>query len=67
MRQGRSTPVGVDLSERLHYEMSERVSGMPHGGLGAAHQVVMGSRPIEQIDEGVHVLRQHRRCHGTAC
>ena len=48
---------------KVTYEMSERVSGMPHGGLGAAHQVVMDSGLIEQIDEGVHVLRQHRPYH----
>jgi len=45
------------------YELSERVSAIPHGGLAAAHAVVVGSGLIERIDQRVRVLRQHRPYH----
>ena len=48
---------------RPHYELAERTRAMPHGGLGAAHQVVVRSGLIEGIDAGVEVLKLHRPYH----
>ena len=36
---------------------------MPHGGIGAAHQVLVQSGLIEGIDAGVEVLKIHRPYH----
>ncbi len=48
---------------RPHYELAERTRAMPHGGVGAAHQVVVQSGLIEGIDAGVEVLKLHRPYH----
>ena len=48
---------------RPHYELAKRTRAMPHGGLGAAHQVVVRSGLIEGIDAGVEVLKLHRPYH----
>ena len=50
-------------SRRPHYEMAERTRAMPHGGIGAAHQVVVQSGLIERIDAGLEVLKLHRPYH----
>ena len=48
---------------RPHYELAKRTRAMPHGGLGAAHQVVVRSGLTEGIDAGVEVLKLHRPYH----
>ena len=48
---------------RPHYELAERTRAMPHGGIGAAHQVVVQSGLIEGIDAGIEVLKLHRPYH----
>lgn len=62
-RRRQDTGRPVLPTTKVTYEMSERVSAMPHGGLGVAHQVVVASGLIGRIDEGVHVLKQHRPYH----
>lgn len=52
------------LSKRvITYEMSERVRAIKHGGLGAAHQVVVQSGLIEELDEKLELLKIHRPYH----
>lgn len=53
----------VISSQRPHYEIAERTRAMPHGGIGAAHQVVVQSGLIEGIDAGLEVLKLHRPYH----
>jgi len=62
-RKRRDTGRPVLPQSRVTYEVSERVSAMPHGGLAAAHQVVVQSGLIERIDERLHLLRSHRPYH----
>ncbi len=64
-----STDAGhpVLSSRRPHYEMAERTRAMPHGGIWAAHQVVVQSGLIKMIDAGLEVLKLHRPYHETTC
>ena len=48
---------------RPRYEMARRISATAHGGIGAAHQVVVQSGLIAGIDSGVKVLKLHRPYH----
>jgi hypothetical protein len=60
-RTDSGTPV---LSSRtITYEMGERVRAIEHGGIGAAHQVVVQSSLIEEIDENLELLKIHRPYH----
>ena len=60
-RTDSGTPV---LSSRtITYEMGERVRAIEHGGIGAAHQVVVQSGLIEEIDENLELLKIHRPYH----
>ncbi len=47
----------------ITYEMSARVRAIKHGGIGAAHQVVVQSGLIEEIDETLELLKIHRPYH----
>ncbi len=44
----------------ITYEMSARVRAIKHGGIGAAHQLVVQSGLIEEIDEALELLKIHR-------
>ena len=48
---------------KVTYEISDKVSATAHGGLALVHQLVVGTGLIEQIDEGVHVLKIHQPYH----
>ena len=48
---------------KVTYEVADKVSAMPHGGLAAVHQVVLGTGLIERLDEHVHVLKIHQPYH----
>ena len=49
--------------QRPHYEIARRTRAMLHGGIAAAHQVVVQSGLIDGIDEGLKVLKLHRPYH----
>jgi hypothetical protein len=52
------------LSKRvITYEMSARVRAIKHGGIGGAHQLVVQSGLIEEIDETLELLKIHRPYH----
>jgi hypothetical protein len=46
-------------ASNIHYEISERDSGMIYGGIGAAHQLIRQSGLIERIDARLHLLKAH--------
>ena len=48
---------------RASYEMARRAQATAHGGIGAAHQVVVQSGLIAGIDSKVKVLKLHRPYH----
>lgn len=45
------------------YEVAERVSAMPHGGLAAVHQLVRSTGLVDRLDERVAVLKVHQPYH----
>jgi hypothetical protein len=49
--------------QRPRYEVAKRTRATSHGGIAAAHQVVVQSGLIEGIDAGLEVLKQHRPYH----
>ena len=49
--------------QRPRYEFAKRTRAMPHGGIGAAHQMVVQSGLIDGIDAGLDVLKLHRPYH----
>jgi hypothetical protein len=49
--------------QRPHYEVARRTRATLHGGIAAAHQVVVQSGLIKGIDAGLEVLKQHRPYH----
>jgi len=52
------------LSKRvITFEMSRRVRAIKHGGIGAAHQVVVQSGLVEAIDQKLELLKIHRPYH----
>ncbi len=50
-------------SQRPRYEIAKRTRAMPHGGIAAAHQVVVQSGLIDGIDAELDVLKIHRPYH----
>jgi hypothetical protein len=48
---------------RPHYEMARRTRATIHGGVGAAHQVVVRSGLVAGIDSGLDLLKLHRPYH----
>ena len=48
---------------RATYEISDRVSAIPHGGIGGAQRVVATVGLAREIDRSVHVLKVHRPYH----
>ena len=48
---------------KVTYEMSDRVRVMPHGGLRAAHLLVLGTGLVRRLDEGLELLKIHKPYH----
>lgn len=60
-REDRGNP--VLRRRRPLYEVADRVRALVPGGIGAVHDLVLGSGLIEQIDRRVSVLKLHRPYH----
>lgn len=48
---------------RAHYELSERVHAISHGGIGVVHNLVRSLGLPELIDEWIPLLKQYRPYH----
>src|SRR5512133_806670 len=46
-------------ASNLHYEISEKVRGIAPGGIGAIHLLARKIGLIQDIDEGLHLLKRH--------
>ena len=64
-RARRLTDSGAPVLPRtgVHYEMSERVRAISHGGIGAVHRVVTRLGLAKAIDDRLEVLKLHRPYH----
>ena len=47
----------------IHYEMSEKVSAIAHGGIGAIHRLVKRIGLVARIDEKLKLLKVHAPYH----
>ena len=45
------------------YEIAERTRALAHGGIGAVHDMVVGSGLVEEIDDRLKLLKVHRPYH----
>ena len=48
---------------RLRYEVAERTHAIAHGGIGAVHDLVLGSGLVEELDAALDLLKIHRPYH----
>ncbi len=46
-------------ASNIHYEISDRLHGIAHGGIGAFHLLARKLGLIERIDERLHLLKVH--------
>ncbi len=61
IRQGRVTPMLA--ATNIHFELSERVHAIPHGGIGAIFRLIHRLGLVERLNNAVKVLKQHRPYH----
>ena len=47
----------------IHYEISDRIRGIAHGGIGAFHLLARNLGLIERIDKRLHLLKIHLPYH----
>ena len=50
-------------ARNIHYEFSDRIQGIAHGGIGAMHTLARQIGLIDAIDERLHVLKIHLPYH----
>ena len=50
-------------TSKVTYEVADKVSAMPHGGLAAVHQIAVATGLIGRVDDAVHVLKVHQPYH----
>jgi Transposase DDE domain group 1 len=52
---------GPELSARtIHYEVADRVSAIPCGGIGAIHQLARAIGLVDALDAGLAILKRRR-------
>jgi hypothetical protein len=50
-------------ARNIHYEISDRIHGIAHGGIGAFHLLARKLGLIERIDQRLHLLKIHLPYH----
>lgn len=50
-------------ASNIHYELADRMSAIPHGGIGAIHRLVRRTGLARRIDERLHLLKVHAPYH----
>jgi hypothetical protein len=53
----------VFTAANIHYEISDRILGLAHGGIGAIHLLARRIGLIEAIDQNLHLLKIHLPYH----
>jgi hypothetical protein len=62
-KQARPRSGPVFSAPNLHYEVSDKIHAITHGGIGAIHALVDRIGLAESIDEHLHVLKIHLPYH----
>ena len=53
----------VFSASNIHYEISERIHGISHGGIGAFHLLAQRIGLVDAIDRELHLLKIHMFYH----
>jgi hypothetical protein len=60
---GVERPEPMMAASNIHYEVAEKVRGIAPGGIGAIHLLARKIGLIQDIDEGLHLLKRHLPYH----
>jgi hypothetical protein len=60
---GVERPEPMMAASNIHYEVAEKVRGIAPGGIGAIHLLARKTGLIQDIDEGLHLLKRHLPYH----
>jgi hypothetical protein len=53
----------IFTASNIHYEIAERTHGIVHGGIGAIHALIRQLRLVDDINDGLHLLKIHLPYH----
>jgi DDE family transposase len=62
-KPGVERPEPMLTASNIHYQTSEKVRGIAPGGIGAIHLLARTVGLIQDIDEGLHLLKRHLPYH----
>src|SRR5512143_4319802 len=62
-KPGIERPGPMMTASNIHYEMSDKVRGIAPGGIGALHLLARKVGLIQDLDEGLHLLKRHLPYH----
>ena len=62
-RKHQDTGRPVFRGSRSHYEVSERTQAFSYGGIGAVHDLVLGTSLLRELDASLELLKIHRPYH----
>jgi hypothetical protein len=62
-KPGVERPEPMPTAANIHYEIAEKVRGIAPGGIGAIHLLARKVGLIDDIDQGLHLLRRHLPYH----
>ena len=62
-KQTKTKPGPVFTAGNIHYDVSDRIHAIAHGGIGAIHALVDRIGLAKSIDENLHVLKLHLPYH----
>ena len=62
-KQTKTKPGPVFTAGNIHYDVSDRIHAIAHGGIGAIHALVERIGLAKSIDEHLHVLKLHLPYH----
>ena len=58
-KPGVERPEPMMTASNIHYEIAQKVRGIAPGGIGAIHLLARKVGLIQDIDEGLHLLKRH--------
>ena len=62
-KQTKTKPGPVFSARNIHYDVSDKIQAIAHGGIGAIHALVDRIGLAKSIDENLHVLKIHLPYH----
>jgi hypothetical protein len=62
-KPGVERPEPMMAASNIHYELTERTRAIAPGGIGAIHLLAQRTGLVQDIDEGLHLLKRHLPYH----